>query len=182
MVSAASGGWCFAPFAIRVCWARKSTWWPSTTSCRPTTWRTSLKYDSTQGRFHGTVSSEKSSPAAAEDDVSGRQRPQDQVPGRQGRPRRAAVEGAGRGDRRRVHRAVHRRGEGQGPPRRRARRRCIISAPAKGEDITIVLGVNDDKYDPAKHNIISNACCTTNCLAPGRPRPAQGRLRHRGRA
>jgi glyceraldehyde 3-phosphate dehydrogenase len=44
-------------------------------------------------------------------------------------------------------------------------RKVIISAPAKGEDITLVLGVNDDKYDPAKHNIISNASCTTNCLA-----------------
>jgi glyceraldehyde 3-phosphate dehydrogenase len=45
-------------------------------------------------------------------------------------------------------------------------KKVIISAPAKGEDITIVLGVNHDKYDKAKHNIISNASCTTNCLAP----------------
>lgn len=45
-------------------------------------------------------------------------------------------------------------------------KKVIISAPAKGEDLTIVLGVNDDKYDPAIHNIISNASCTTNCLAP----------------
>ncbi len=45
-------------------------------------------------------------------------------------------------------------------------KKVIISAPAKGEDITICLGVNDDKYDPAKHHIISNASCTTNCLAP----------------
>ena len=45
-------------------------------------------------------------------------------------------------------------------------KKVIISAPAKGEDITIVLGVNDDKYDAAKHNIVSNASCTTNCLAP----------------
>ena len=45
-------------------------------------------------------------------------------------------------------------------------KKVIISAPAKGEDITIVLGVNDDKYDPAQHNIISNASCTTNCVAP----------------
>ncbi len=45
-------------------------------------------------------------------------------------------------------------------------KKVVISAPAKGEDITIVLGVNDDKYDPAAHNIISNASCTTNCLAP----------------
>src|SRR5258708_2189696 len=45
-------------------------------------------------------------------------------------------------------------------------KKVIISAPAKGEDITIVLGVNDSTYDPARHNIISNASCTTNCLAP----------------
>jgi glyceraldehyde 3-phosphate dehydrogenase len=45
-------------------------------------------------------------------------------------------------------------------------KKVIISAPAKNEDITIVLGVNDKMYDPAKHNIISNASCTTNCLAP----------------
>ena len=45
-------------------------------------------------------------------------------------------------------------------------KKVIISAPAKNEDITIVLGVNDGAYDPAKHNIISNASCTTNCLAP----------------
>jgi glyceraldehyde 3-phosphate dehydrogenase len=44
-------------------------------------------------------------------------------------------------------------------------KKVIISAPAKGEDITIVLGVNDKSYDPAKHNVISNASCTTNCLA-----------------
>ena len=45
-------------------------------------------------------------------------------------------------------------------------KKVIISAPAKNEDITIVLGVNEDKYDPATHHIISNASCTTNCLAP----------------
>lgn len=45
-------------------------------------------------------------------------------------------------------------------------KKVIISAPAKGEDLTIVLGVNEDKYDPARHHIISNASCTTNCLAP----------------
>ncbi len=45
-------------------------------------------------------------------------------------------------------------------------KKVIISAPAKGEDITIVLGVNEDMYDPHTHNIISNASCTTNCLAP----------------
>src|SRR5579884_3567633 len=45
-------------------------------------------------------------------------------------------------------------------------KKVIISAPAKNEDVTIVLGVNDSMYDPAKHRIISNASCTTNCLAP----------------
>jgi glyceraldehyde 3-phosphate dehydrogenase len=45
-------------------------------------------------------------------------------------------------------------------------KKVIISAPASNEDITIVLGVNQDKYDPAKHHVISNASCTTNCLAP----------------
>ena len=45
-------------------------------------------------------------------------------------------------------------------------KKVLISAPASNEDITIVMGVNDDKYDPAAHNIISNASCTTNCLAP----------------
>ena len=44
--------------------------------------------------------------------------------------------------------------------------KVIISAPAKGEDLTVVLGVNDDQYDPAAHNVISNASCTTNCVAP----------------
>ncbi|RLC94118.1 MAG: type I glyceraldehyde-3-phosphate dehydrogenase [Chloroflexi bacterium] len=45
-------------------------------------------------------------------------------------------------------------------------KKVIISAPAKGEDITVVLGVNEDKYDPAKHHVLSNASCTTNCIAP----------------
>ena len=45
-------------------------------------------------------------------------------------------------------------------------KKVIISAPAQGEDITIVMGVNDEKYDPVNHNVVSNASCTTNCLAP----------------
>src|SRR5262249_18287355 len=45
-------------------------------------------------------------------------------------------------------------------------RKVVISAPAKGEDITLVMGVNHEKYDPKSHSIVSNASCTTNCLAP----------------
>jgi glyceraldehyde 3-phosphate dehydrogenase len=45
-------------------------------------------------------------------------------------------------------------------------KKVIISAPAKNEDITVVMGVNDDRYDPARHDVVSNASCTTNCLAP----------------
>jgi len=45
-------------------------------------------------------------------------------------------------------------------------KKVIISAPAEGEDLTVVMGVNDDKYDPKTHNVVSNASCTTNCLGP----------------
>ena len=56
--------------------------------------------------------------------------------------------------------------EGAGKHIAAGAKKVIISAPAKGEDITIVMGVNDKDYDPATHNVISNASCTTNCLAP----------------
>ncbi len=61
---------------------------------------------------------------------------------------------------------VFRDAEGAGKHIKAGAKKVIITAPAKGEDITIVLGVNDDLYDPDKHHIISNASCTTNCLAP----------------
>jgi glyceraldehyde 3-phosphate dehydrogenase len=56
--------------------------------------------------------------------------------------------------------------EGAGKHIAAGAKKVIISAPAKGEDLTVVLGVNEDQYDSAKHNIVSNASCTTNCLAP----------------
>ncbi|MCG1026211.1 MULTISPECIES: type I glyceraldehyde-3-phosphate dehydrogenase [Dehalobacter] len=56
--------------------------------------------------------------------------------------------------------------EGAGKHLKAGAKKVVISAPGKDEDLTIVMGVNDDKYDPAKHHIISNASCTTNCLAP----------------
>lgn len=61
---------------------------------------------------------------------------------------------------------IFRTGESAGKHIEAGAKKVIISAPAKGEDLTIVLGVNDDMYDPAKHHIVSNASCTTNCLAP----------------
>ena len=71
----------------------------------------------------------------------------------------------GRGDRGRVDGVLYRRDKAKAHLGSTVKK-VIISAPATNEDITIVLGVNDDKYDAAKHNVISNASCTTNCLAP----------------
>lgn len=123
-----------------------------------------LKYDSTQGRFNGTVGSAKSSHDKAEDDilvVNGKEilvvsaRTPAELPwARLGV--QMVIESTGLftdAEKARGHLAA-------------GARKVIISAPAKGEDITIVLGVNDCKYDPIRHNIVSNASCTTNCLAP----------------
>jgi glyceraldehyde 3-phosphate dehydrogenase len=124
-----------------------------------------LKYDSTQGKFNGTVSSEKSSPEIAEDDVlvvngykikclAIREGPAALPWGKLGVE--YVIESTGlytEADKARGHITA-------------GAKKVIISAPAKGEDITVVIGVNDDKLDVTKHNIISNASCTTNCLAP----------------
>jgi len=123
-----------------------------------------LKYDSTQGRFAGTVSSKKSSPDKAEDDVlvvNGRDIHVVSAKDPSGLPWKAhgvdiVIESTGlftEAEKAKGHLAA-------------GAKKVIISAPAKNEDITVVMGVNHDKYDPAKHNIISNASCTTNCLAP----------------
>ncbi|HLT20844.1 MAG TPA: type I glyceraldehyde-3-phosphate dehydrogenase [Thermomicrobiales bacterium] len=61
---------------------------------------------------------------------------------------------------------VFRDAEGAGKHIKAGAKKVVITAPAKGEDVTLVLGVNEDQYDPDKHHIISNASCTTNCLAP----------------
>jgi glyceraldehyde 3-phosphate dehydrogenase len=123
-----------------------------------------LKYDSSQGKFNGTVGSKKSSPDKAEDDVlivNGQEilvvsaRTPAELPwaklGVQ-----VVIESTG---------LFTDAEKAQGHITAGAKK-VIISAPAKGEDITVVLGVNDEKYDAALHNIISNASCTTNCLAP----------------
>jgi len=123
-----------------------------------------LKYDSTQGRFNGTVSSQKSTAAKADDDVlvvNGKEilvvsaRTPAELPWAE-LGVQVVIESTGLftdAEKARGHLAA-------------GARKVIISAPAKGEDITIVMGVNDDNYDAAKHAIISNASCTTNCLAP----------------
>jgi glyceraldehyde 3-phosphate dehydrogenase len=124
-----------------------------------------LKYDSTQGRFKSEVRSEKSSSSVAEDDtliVDGHKIKCLAVKeGPQALPWKDlgveyVIECTGlftEAEKAKGHLAA-------------GAKKVIISAPAKGEDITVVMGVNHEKYDAAKHHIISNASCTTNCLAP----------------
>ena len=123
-----------------------------------------LKYDSIQGRFNGTVGSKKSAADKAEDDVlvvNGKEihvvsaKTPAELPWKQFGVD-LVIESTGLftdAEKAKGHLAA-------------GAKKVIISAPAKGEDITVVMGVNDDKLDVAKHNIISNASCTTNCLAP----------------
>jgi glyceraldehyde 3-phosphate dehydrogenase len=123
-----------------------------------------VKYDSTQGKFQGTVSSKKSSPEKAEDDVlviNGKEilvvsakSPAELPWAKLGVD--LVIESTGlftEAEKAKGHITA-------------GAKKVIISAPAKGEDITVVVGVNDDKLDVSKHSIISNASCTTNCLAP----------------
>jgi len=124
-----------------------------------------VKYDSTQGRYKGEVSSAKSDPSLAEDDlliVDGHKIKALAVKeGPAALPWKAlgvdiVIESTGlftEGEKAKGHITA-------------GAKKVIISAPGKNEDITIVMGVNHEKYDPAKHHIISNASCTTNCLAP----------------
>ncbi|MCO5052177.1 MAG: type I glyceraldehyde-3-phosphate dehydrogenase [Verrucomicrobiae bacterium] len=123
-----------------------------------------VKYDSTQGRFHGEVSAKKSSPDKAEADVlvvNGKEikvvsaRSPAELPWRE-LGVELVIESTG------LFTAVE---KAQGHITAGAKK-VIISAPAKGDCLTTVLGVNDDKYDPKQHHIVSNASCTTNCLAP----------------
>ncbi len=124
-----------------------------------------VRFDSTQGKFPGTVTSKKSKADLAEDDVL-------VVDGQEIRCL-AVREGPAALPWKELGVDVVVESTGLFTEAAKAKghldagaKKVIISAPAKGEDITIVLGVNDGKYDPAKHNIISNASCTTNCLAP----------------
>jgi glyceraldehyde 3-phosphate dehydrogenase len=123
-----------------------------------------LKYDSTQGRFKGEVSSKKSGSEKAEDDilvVNGKDIHVVSAKDPSGLPWKqlgveVVIESTGLftdGEKAKGHITA-------------GAKKVIISAPAKNEDITVVMGVNHEKYDPAKHTIISNASCTTNCLAP----------------
>jgi glyceraldehyde 3-phosphate dehydrogenase len=128
-----------------------------------------LKFDSTQGRFKGEVASKKSSADKAEDDilvVNGREirvvsaKTPAELPWKE-LGVQVVIEGTGLF----TDSAKDNPKSSYGHISAGAKK-VIITAPAKNEDITLVLGVNHDKYDPAKHHIISNASCTTNCLAP----------------
>lgn len=123
-----------------------------------------LKFDSIQGKFNAQIDSKKSSPDKADDDiliVNGKEikvvsaKTPAELPWAQ-MGVQLVVEATG------LFTAAE---KAQGHITAGAKK-VLITAPAKGEDITIVMGVNDDKYDPAKHHIVSNASCTTNCLAP----------------
>ncbi len=123
-----------------------------------------LKYDSIQGRFQGTVSSEKSAPDKADDDVLVVNGKKIQVVSAK---TPAELPWAKLG----VQLVIESTGLFTDAEKAKGHiaagaKKVLITAPAKGEDLTVVLGVNDDKYDAAKHNIVSNASCTTNCLAP----------------
>jgi len=124
-----------------------------------------VKYDSTQGKFAGEVYSEKSSPDLAEDDVL--------VVDGQKIKCLAVKEGPAALPWKELGVDIVIESTGLFTDAEKAKdhlaagaKKVIISAPAKGEDITIVMGVNHEKYDHANHHIISNASCTTNCLAP----------------
>lgn len=123
-----------------------------------------VKYDSTQGKFQGTVSSKKSSADKAEDDVLVINGHEIKVVSAR---TPAELPWAAMG----VELVIESTGLFTEAEKAKGHitagaKKVIISAPAKGEDITIVMGVNDDKLDISKHSIISNASCTTNCLAP----------------
>ncbi len=123
-----------------------------------------VKYDSIQGRFKGEVGSKKSSPDKADDDVlvvNGKEIKVVSAKTPAELPWKAlgvdlVIESTG------LFTDVE---KAQGHITAGAKK-VIISAPAKGDCLTVVMGVNQDKYDPAKHHIVSNASCTTNCLAP----------------
>src|SRR5687768_18335388 len=123
-----------------------------------------LKYDSTQGRFKGELGSKKSTADKLEDDVlvvNGQDIAVVSAKDPANLPWKAlgvdiVIESTGlftEAEKAKGHLVA-------------GAKKVIISAPAKGDDLTVVMGVNHEKYDAAKHNIISNASCTTNCLAP----------------
>ena len=123
-----------------------------------------VKYDSTQGRFAGTVTSKKSSADKAEDDVLVVNGHEIKVVSAK---TPAELPWAALG----VQVVIESTGLFTEAEKAKGHltagaKKVIISAPGKGEDITVVIGVNDSKYDATKHHIISNASCTTNCLAP----------------
>src|SRR5205823_7270343 len=124
-----------------------------------------MKYDSTQGKFGGTVTSEKSSSSVAEDDILNVNGHKIKCLTVKEGPAAMPWKQLG------VEYVIESTGLFTEAEKARGHltagaKKVMISAPGKGEDITVVMGVNHEKYDAGKHNIISNASCTTNCLAP----------------
>ncbi|NPV01841.1 MAG: type I glyceraldehyde-3-phosphate dehydrogenase [Brevinematales bacterium] len=124
-----------------------------------------IKYDSVQGRMNAKISSKKSDPSLADDDilvVNGHEircvqakKTPDELPWKE-LGIDYVIESTG----------LFADFEKASGHLKAGAKKVIISAPAKGEAKTLVMGVNHEEYDPAKHNVVSNASCTTNCLAP----------------
>ena len=124
-----------------------------------------VKYDSTQGRAREEVYSKKSSPEVAEDDVLVVDGHEIKCLAIKEGPTALPWKELG-GDIVIESTGLFTEGEKAKGHLTAGAKKVIISAPGKNEDITVVVGVNHEKYDPAAHHIISNASCTTNCLAP----------------
>lgn len=115
-----------------------------------------FRYDSAHGRFDGTVEVKEGALVINGDEIKALsiRNPEELPWGELGVD--IVIESTG----------IFRDYEGASKHIKAGAKKVIISAPASGEDLTIVLGVNEDQYDPANHHVVSNASCTTNCLAP----------------
>ncbi|GIK27578.1 MAG: type I glyceraldehyde-3-phosphate dehydrogenase [Chloroflexi bacterium] len=115
-----------------------------------------FRYDSNYGRYHGTVEVKEGALVVDGDEIKALKEKDPALLPWKDLGVDIVIESTG----------IFTSREGAGKHLEAGAKKVIISAPAKGEDITLCLGVNHEKYDPANHHIVSNASCTTNCLAP----------------